>query len=282
MTRVGSQLRQAREARGLSLEQAQKATRIKRVFLEAIEGDRIDELPGPAQARGFVRSYAGFLGLDAEVLLAQFDTGPAIPVLPAPMPAASAPARRGEPVRVRGMSLSQPGPEAEPVSSLPLPLPLLIAGAIILFIIGGFLVIRAFSGEAPAPIPTLPPNVASSVSATPTATPVTAARSGVSLTLTAGEHVWVRVTGDGFTAFEGILDPGQPQTWQADQQVIVETGNGAALNVAVNGQPMGVVGPRNRVAIRAWGPDGEVTPAPTAMPAAPTPATLDPTPTPTP
>jgi hypothetical protein len=141
----------------------------------------------------------------------------------------------------------------------------LIAGAIVLFVIG-LLLIQAFSVEAPAPAPPLPASIPLSVSQTVEATPTAPPLARVSVTLTPSEHVWVRVTHDGLTAFEGFMEPGQSQTWEAGQQIIVETGNGAALTAMVNGEDVGVLGPRNRVVVRAWGAAGEVTPAPTATP----------------
>jgi cytoskeletal protein RodZ len=69
---VGSRLREAREQQGLSLEQAEETTRIRRVFLEALEEERFDVLPGDVYARGFIRNYAQFLGLDPQELLASF------------------------------------------------------------------------------------------------------------------------------------------------------------------------------------------------------------------
>jgi len=273
MTGIGSRLRQAREARGLSLEQVQKATRIKLMFLEAIETDRFDDLPGPVQARGFIRSYASHVGLDADELLAQIDGSAG-----APHPGtASAGTTQPEPIRLNTMA-TRPSTIGESKSGLPLPLPLLILVALLLFALGGFLIVRAFAGEAPPPSPTPLPNVVFSISRTPEPTPTVAVSTGVSLTLTAGEHVWVRVTHDGFTAYEGLFEPGESRAWQGDQQIIVETGNGAALSASVNGQPIGVLGPRNRVVVRAWGAEGEVTPAPTAAPVTPTPeATATPT-----
>src|SRR5512135_1067269 len=92
MTDIGSQLRAAREANGLTLEQAFKATRIKFSYLEAVEANQFDALPGPVQARGFVRSYANFLGLDGEHVASALDAdrAPASDVRPlAPQPTAS-------------------------------------------------------------------------------------------------------------------------------------------------------------------------------------------------
>jgi len=289
MSHVGRQLRKAREEKGLSLEQVQKSTRIKRVYLEAIEADRFDDLPGPVQARGFIRSYASHVGLDADLLLGPLDGASSqtvgTPSPPPPPQATSKPAADSThpPVTPRPIApppRSSPAPRMSTESSLPLPLPILIAGAIALFVIGGLLLLQAFRAEAPPPEPTLPASVPLSVSQTAEATPTAPPIARVSVTLTPSEHVWVRVTHDGLTAFEGFMEPGQSQTWEAGQQVIVETGNGAALTAMVNGEDVGVLGPRNRVVVRAWGVAGEVTPAPTATPAPP--PITEPTATPAP
>ncbi|MDZ7729103.1 MAG: helix-turn-helix transcriptional regulator [Dehalococcoidia bacterium] len=75
MARIGDQLRAARQERGLSIEEASRETRISRRFLEALEHDEFEALPAPVYARGFLRSYAGFLGLDAEPLVAEMRAG---------------------------------------------------------------------------------------------------------------------------------------------------------------------------------------------------------------
>lgn len=263
MSDIGSQLRAAREARGLSITDIQKATRIKRIYIEAIEAEQFHELPGPIQTRGFIRSYANHLELNADELLAQIGEGREAGAL---VPPGSSTARSSAP-----QSVGVPGsrPRDESPAALPLPLPILLIGIIVLFIIGGLLIIQALSAESPAPESTPQASINTSLSLLPTAsaTPTVVIPNEVSLTLTAREHVWVRVTEDGFTAFEGILQPDEATTWQAREQVIIETGNAAALSVIVNDEPAGVLGPRNSIVIRAWGPNGEVTPAPTAVPA---------------
>lgn len=63
---VGEVLARFREAAGLSLDEVADSLHIRRAFLEAIEADRPEALPGPVYALGFVRSYAHALGLDGE------------------------------------------------------------------------------------------------------------------------------------------------------------------------------------------------------------------------
>ncbi|MFT5182537.1 MAG: cytoskeleton protein RodZ [Alphaproteobacteria bacterium] len=71
---VGAFLREARETTGRSLAQVATSLCIHEKFLKSIEDGRYEDLPGPTYATGFVRSYADYLGLDTEALLAQFKT----------------------------------------------------------------------------------------------------------------------------------------------------------------------------------------------------------------
>ena len=64
MIRIGETLRRERQRQGLTYEQVEAELRIRTHYLRKIEDGRLDALPGAAYARGFVREYANFLGLD--------------------------------------------------------------------------------------------------------------------------------------------------------------------------------------------------------------------------
>src|ERR1700686_1874084 len=68
----GDHLKREREMRGVSLEEISAATRISTRFLEALESDQWDQLPGGVFNRGFIRSIARFLGLDEDSLVAEY------------------------------------------------------------------------------------------------------------------------------------------------------------------------------------------------------------------
>ena len=70
MTGFGEYLRREREMRGVTLEEISAATRISIRFLEAIENEELSKLPGGIFTRSFVRTYARYLGLDEERVLA--------------------------------------------------------------------------------------------------------------------------------------------------------------------------------------------------------------------
>jgi len=66
---IGEILKEARLDRKLTIKAASEATAIRAKFLEALEADEFDSLPSPVQARGFLRIYASYLGLDEEPLV---------------------------------------------------------------------------------------------------------------------------------------------------------------------------------------------------------------------
>ncbi len=72
MDSPGKYLKQEREARDLRLEDVSRATRIKKLFLRAIEEDRYDLCPSPFYVKAFLGSYARHLGLDPTQLLSKY------------------------------------------------------------------------------------------------------------------------------------------------------------------------------------------------------------------
>jgi transcriptional regulator with XRE-family HTH domain len=105
---LGERLRAAREKRALSLEEAERQTRIRAKFLEALESGDISVLPSATHAKGFLRNYAQFLGMDADAVVLEFARltgGSAMPSPtaaypptqpPSPPPAASRPPDRAD------------------------------------------------------------------------------------------------------------------------------------------------------------------------------------------
>ncbi len=67
-SRIGSDLRRARTRREIDLGEVEAATRIRARFLSAIENEEWDVLPGGFYTRGFIRTYASYLGLDGDRL----------------------------------------------------------------------------------------------------------------------------------------------------------------------------------------------------------------------
>ncbi len=232
---IGEQLRAAREARGLSLEEAEAATRIKRVYLEALENEAFSVLPSPAHARGFLRRYARWLGLDEAALLADWDgMAAAIPSAP--------------PSRVPSMfELARiPGRPTFPWRSLA---GVGVAALLILSLIG---LARSRWLPRSAPLPPAP-TVTGAAVVGPSPTPgLAAAPSTLRLEVEANEHVWVRIRADGQLVYQGLIRPGETRAWEAQSALELDTGNAAALQVRLNGRPEGPLGGRGEIVRKRW------------------------------
>lgn len=72
MGQLGTLLTRAREARGLTIEDAERDTRISKRYLAALEDEEFEVIPAPVYARGFLRSYSQYLGLDPKEALSLF------------------------------------------------------------------------------------------------------------------------------------------------------------------------------------------------------------------
>jgi transcriptional regulator with XRE-family HTH domain len=85
---IGTKLRQARELRRLTLQQVSETTKVRPHYLQALENDDLSAISSAAQARGFLRIYADFLGLNVENLLLVKSP---VETSPAPQPSISSP-----------------------------------------------------------------------------------------------------------------------------------------------------------------------------------------------
>ena len=283
METLGVWLSQTREAMGSTLEEVEAATRIRIRFVEMLEAGDFAALPGgDIQARGFLRIYARYLGLSHDEAWARYEsevrgaelrassgktvhTGTSPAARPMPAPAAPPP---------QGFSIFTVRRRGGTLQTL-----MAAAGALIivllLTVVGWYFLGRGAGEQARATNAEAQPTEATSMPTTaviptlPVVSPPVPANPEAEITLVveATEHVWVRTTTDGETAFQGLMSPEQPQTWSGQELIVIETGNGAGLLVTVNGQLQGRMGARGMISYRAWGPSGEVaTPSPTAVP----------------
>lgn len=288
LTEIGAQLRERRELISLTVEEVERHTHLRAVFVRALEDGAFDKLPSPVQTRGMLANYATFLDLDVDALLLRF--------------ADALQARRRE-------KYAEVPPEkiqTQVKTSMPL-LRAFIAGDLIFGIViivalvalaiwGGGRVIRLQNERdrvqptAPSivdvlgdlPTPTASPAATFAfVDETPLAgenlpeagdepTPGTSAN--VVVSVIALERTFARISVDGVVVFEGRMAPRETKVFEADDQVVVLTGNGSALRITYNGRDLGLMGGAGEVVSRVYLVSGVATPT----------ATIPPTPTNTP
>jgi cytoskeletal protein RodZ len=75
MAELGNTLSRTRRARGITLEDAERDTHVSRRYLQALENEEFTAFPAPVYARGFLRTYARYLGLNPEELVRVFPNG---------------------------------------------------------------------------------------------------------------------------------------------------------------------------------------------------------------
>jgi hypothetical protein len=71
---IGNSLREARARRQIDLNQAELATKIRVKYLRALEDERFEQLPSETYVKGFLRTYADYLGLDGQLYVDEFNS----------------------------------------------------------------------------------------------------------------------------------------------------------------------------------------------------------------
>jgi Helix-turn-helix domain len=74
MFEIGNSLREARGRRQIDLNQAEQATKIRSKYLRALEDERFEQLPSQTYVKGFLRTYADYLGLDGQLYVDEFNS----------------------------------------------------------------------------------------------------------------------------------------------------------------------------------------------------------------
>src|SRR3954471_1103934 len=74
MFEIGNSLREARTRRQLEIAQAEQSTKIRGKYLRALEEEQFDLLPSQTYVKGFLRTYADYLGLDGQLYVDEFNS----------------------------------------------------------------------------------------------------------------------------------------------------------------------------------------------------------------
>lgn len=262
MSEFGELLRHARSYKGVSLRDAERATRINRHHLAALEREEFEELPPLIYARGIVRNYAQYLGLDPVAVLALFEevhgqrsggfrVVPAVKPLNIPSHWAPNFAIIAFMVIMSAVIFAwlysayfapQEAAPTEPAAIAGRASPTASAAASPTGTDEGAAAVATPATEPTAvptsepPPPTEEPTVAPSPTPEPTPTPSTH-----TFAVTATSAVWVQVTVDGTVVFADVLGGGQTRTFEGEQ-MFVTAGNAPFIRVAVDGVDQGLLG----------------------------------------
>src|ERR1019366_7955747 len=287
MTLVGETLRRERLKRNLDLEEISRELKISTRFLQAIEKDQYDKLPGGIFAKSFVRQYARLLGLDEEAIAGEVQqalgSAPEVPQF-----AGKAKAAGFAPIRVPKVEEWETGGYKRFrwsgwLSAVVLVAVMLVCSAVYAWMqrpkspvtaqTNSPMQSGARSAPASAPV-AAQPSPSTSVNAPPpppvepAATPAQVVEqrpaepkpapavarvappnppATVHVEITADEAAWVLARSDGKYAFSASMDAHTTRTVEGVKDVTLRLGNAGGMTISLNGKPIGPAGPKGQV-----------------------------------
>ncbi|KAF0221523.1 MAG: helix-turn-helix domain-containing [Geobacteraceae bacterium] len=241
---VGSYLREIRESRGLSLEEAARVTRIGKNYLAAIEEESFDKLPSVAYIKGFLRVYAGYLGLSGDEIVAMYE--------------GTLPSRSAQPLEETRQAGLQKKEKARGRGRWSIPLLLLVSVVAVAYIVEekGDKTVRVESPPLPSPAKVLPAPVQPvRTSATQTEDRTASVKEpetksepvkesadlqtkGIILRLKVNQDSRLNITIDDTISQQYDLKAGDLIEWKGDQVFTLDLGNAGGIEAEFNGKPL--------------------------------------------
>jgi transcriptional regulator with XRE-family HTH domain len=268
---VGQRLREAREARDLTLEEAERATRIRLKFLDSLEqGDHAGMTP--VQVQGFLRNYARMLGLDYDLLLEELEgDGKSRRRKQPPKPVVVPSIPRGK--------INRGGNFLRSIAIL------IVGGALImLLIVGGAQLFKYQRDQSNKdnPEPTAPSAALGTESVDTTVTlpvetiqpaenltgteaaeiPAVVPGTTVSLQVDVIHRAIIRIIADGEIKFNGPAEAGTRLVFSGTQNMNIWTPDGGAVSLTLNGLSYGSPTARGELYEGVFTVDGAPTPTP--------------------
>jgi cytoskeleton protein RodZ len=226
MESFGEYLRQLRTTRGVSLAEISRLTRVGQRYLQALEGNALEELPAAVFTKGFIRAYCQAVGEPPDEALARYRdlVGEATPE-PAP-----------------SLTVRPKAPARGPVF---VSLTLLLALGLALFV--ATLTLQRGIERAPAPEEASVPGGGQGAPAPRAVAPKAEEPPRSRLVARATEPTWVRVQMDDGSVVQELLPAGATREWVSERRFVLTVGNAGGLVLELNGRPIPPLGARGAV-----------------------------------
>lgn len=236
----GTWLRRQRELREISLREIADTSKISLRYLQALEDDRFELLPAPVFAKGFLRQYARYVGLDPEETVNFYLAADG---LEEPEDEPEVPPRRPRSMTIWAYALAA-----------------LLAAVLLMAVVWTVLRLNSGAGEAQEGEVALPPAAAAPRQTEPRPAPpadpaataeapagdreaaAAAAETLLAVTLDFRGDCWVRATVDGDTREDRVYTQGESLQLEAREIVELELGKASEVDVEVNGHPLDLSG----------------------------------------
>jgi len=258
MASHSEKLRRERELRGISLKQISDDTNIGVCFLEALEEDRLELLPGEFYCRSYLRAYARYLGLDEDLVVNTYAFAHQekdsdnesqegrtrlgmVPWLPWALGACFLAVIAVFFARSSSHS-AESSPSAAPTTNVK---KVPIAGAVPMSSGGNRdAPARASSSASPSVLPNTPSHVVPMLTPSRERAPTAGA---LRLVVTVGKSCWLEIEADGEVVSTGLQEQGFRQEITADTELRLWLGNAGGVSLWVNGKPLRSLGREGQV-----------------------------------
>ncbi|NIQ39955.1 MAG: DUF4115 domain-containing protein [Proteobacteria bacterium] len=269
MESLGEYLKREREYRSISLEEISLKTKIRKNILRGLEEDRLGSLSSPVFVKGYLKAYAGYVGLDANEVILRYEAS----LKPQEEPRVKKPAEET--------------PRQWSLRYIVLPVSILLLLGIFLYVaIQQPMRIETTTGpqevREPEPVPpskgeskdTPPTEKVETISQPPspgkeallTAPPIHPSRQpamsppepprGIELEITALEDTWIQIQIDLAPSREIFLRPGEVFSRRGQKNIEMKIGNAGGLKILHNGKDLGKLGESGKVVYLSLSPQG--------------------------
>ncbi len=249
---IGNKLRETRLAKGLTLQDVEEATKIRVKYIDALEKDQFDLLPGKVYVIAFLRNYARFLEINDDDLVQQYKLISAGPTDEDTLENSKEKKyhKHAEKKTAEEKPLKNPK-EKSNINTF-----LIAAVAIILVVAIAF-----YQNHTDEPDSNPEPQVVQNQDDNNQTSPenpepdpnADVKTDGVELILNVTDaQCWMQINVDGQTTFSGIADPGETKTYVGQKSIYVKLGNAGAVDVVVNGENIGKLAPLGQVVEREF------------------------------
>lgn len=241
MVEIGNTLREARRARGLTLEEVEEETKIRKKYIMALEMEQFEVLPGPIYAKAFLKNYAKFLNINLDEILEAFKQRQGVE---------SVHEDHNKPLEEKKVKAKRKSQYWIYVAAM------LLIAAVVVSIIYGTRAIRMKSaaekeGEKPKT-----EQITTQGNTGEQQAPVqenTANITGVKVALNVkSDRSWIMVIVDGQQAFQGEIAAGQSKSFEGKEKIEITIGNAGAVEVLENDKSLGFLGASGDVVEREF------------------------------
>ncbi|NIO49509.1 MAG: DUF4115 domain-containing protein [Candidatus Aminicenantes bacterium] len=235
MASLGQDLRRERELRGISLKEISSSTKISLRFLQALEEDRLDMLPGNFFIKAILRSYAKSIGLEEDYVLNKY--------------------YEASLEQEQSLESKQIKREARPVITKNIKKLIYAPALIIILLVFLFFLYNLFflkkQTSPPAEEPkasthlqeemTLPPSRAESLAE------FMPGVDSLTIEISFLEETWLQVWADSVLKVDGLKQPGEKLMVKANEELLIHTGNAGGISYILNNKKGKKLGPRGSV-----------------------------------